>query len=309
MNDSGRTTADHAGNTSRPGAAPPDGAWLRAILDSAAGHAILTLDPAGRVTSWNTGARDLLGWEEAEALGMDGRLVFTPEDRDRGVPEAETARAAAEGRAEGERWHQRKDGGRFWAARLLVPLRGAAAPGFLAIVRDRTAEREADAAPREAERRQAFLLALGDRLSGLADPAEVAAAASEAVGRHLGVSRVGYGEADPGQEHAAVAAARDWTDGSVASVAGAHRVDDLGAPIAAALRAGRTVRVSDSLADPRTSPAGSIAALAAVQARAVLAVPLIKGGRLAATFFLHHREARPWPDADVALVEEVAERT
>src|SRR5688500_4496692 len=101
-------------------------ARLGAILESAADYAIFTTDPAGRVTSWNAGARHLLGWGEAEALGMDSRRLFTPEDRERGAPEAERAVALAEGRAEDERWHLRKDGSRFWGSGLLLPLQGAA---------------------------------------------------------------------------------------------------------------------------------------------------------------------------------------
>ena len=75
---------------------------------------------------------------------MDSRLLFTPEDRERGAPEAEMAKALAEGRAENERWHLRKDGSRFWGSGLLLPLRGAAAGGFLKVMRDQTARREGD---------------------------------------------------------------------------------------------------------------------------------------------------------------------
>jgi PAS domain S-box-containing protein len=124
-------------------AARRDAARFHAILESAADYAIVTLDPDLRVTGWNKGAENLLGWSEAEALGMDGRLTFTPEDRELGEPEAERDRAAAEGRAGNERWHRRKDDGRFWGSGLLVPLRGGE-PGFLKVMRDRTARREGD---------------------------------------------------------------------------------------------------------------------------------------------------------------------
>jgi PAS domain S-box-containing protein len=119
-------------------------ARLEAVLESAADYAIFTTDPAGMITSWNAGACNLLGWDEAEALGMDGRLTFTPEDREQRAPETEMAKALAEGRAENERWHQRKDGSRFWGSGLLLPLRGTAAGGFLKVMRDETARREGD---------------------------------------------------------------------------------------------------------------------------------------------------------------------
>ena len=89
-------------------AAREDAARFRAILASATDYAILTVDPAMRVTSWNEGAENLLGWSGDEALGMDSRLTFVPEDRASGAADAEVAKAAAakaaaEGRAENER--------------------------------------------------------------------------------------------------------------------------------------------------------------------------------------------------------------
>jgi PAS domain S-box-containing protein len=126
-------------------------AWLRAILESARDYAILTIDSELKVTSWNVGAVNVLGWSEAEAVGMDARRTFTPEDRAQGVPEAECSRAAADGRSEDDRWHLRRDGSRFWASGVMLPLRGAPKPGFVKILRDRTDQREAD-------ERQALLL-------------------------------------------------------------------------------------------------------------------------------------------------------
>src|SRR3954464_9174569 len=97
-----------------PDPAQGDRTLCQAILESAFDYAILTIDLNGRITSWNAGARNLLGWEEAEALGMDGRLLFPPQDGERGAREAEMAQAKEAGRAEDERWHLRRDGGRFW---------------------------------------------------------------------------------------------------------------------------------------------------------------------------------------------------
>ena len=139
-------------------AARRDAARFRTILGSAADYAIFTLDPDLRVTSWNAGAENLLGWDEAEALGMDSALLFTPEDRERCVPGAETAMAAAEGRAGNERWHVRKDGGQFWGSGLMMPLRDGHDPGFLKVMRDRTARREGD------ERQRLLLQELAHRV-------------------------------------------------------------------------------------------------------------------------------------------------
>ncbi len=44
------------------------------ILESATDYAIITTDLAGRVTGWNVGAHNVLGWQEVEALGQPAHL-------------------------------------------------------------------------------------------------------------------------------------------------------------------------------------------------------------------------------------------
>jgi PAS domain S-box-containing protein len=141
-----------------PDPAHRDATLCHAILESASDYAIITTDLNGRITSWNAGARNLLGWEEAEALGMYGRLLFTPEDREHGAPEAEMAQAQAAGRAEDERWHLRRDGSRFWGSGLMTPLRHSTIPGFLKIMRDRTDRQQAQAALAAAHHRTSEIL-------------------------------------------------------------------------------------------------------------------------------------------------------
>ncbi len=55
-----------------------------------------------------------------------GDLVFTAEDRASGRFTTELRRAAEMGRACNERWHLRRDGTRFWASGLMMPLLDAA---------------------------------------------------------------------------------------------------------------------------------------------------------------------------------------
>jgi PAS domain S-box-containing protein len=139
----------------RRGLAAPDGAALRQILDSVTGYAVVTTDLDRRILAWNEGARRLFGWTEAEALGRRCDLMFTPEDRADGVPERETAAALSQGRAADERWHARRDGSRFWGSGFLMPLRGPGGPprGLVKIMRDGTAEREAENRLRDSEER------------------------------------------------------------------------------------------------------------------------------------------------------------
>ncbi len=112
---------------------------LRLVVESATDFAIIAMDEHGRITTWNVGAERLLGFTEEEIIGRDGDIVFTPEDRARGAPERERSGARANGRAEDERWHLRKDGSRFWGSGLLMPL--ADGSGYLKIMRDLTQRR------------------------------------------------------------------------------------------------------------------------------------------------------------------------
>ncbi len=125
----------------------------RLIVESATEYAILTMDMASSITSWNSGAERLLGYTEEEILGRDASILFWPDERGDGHLAIEMRRALAEGCANNERWHQRKDGSRFFASGLLMPLKDevGAVLGFSNIMRDRTAERAAEVALRKSE--------------------------------------------------------------------------------------------------------------------------------------------------------------
>jgi len=115
-------------------------ARTRLILDSATDYAIITMDGSGCITSWNVGAQTIMGYPESEILGRSGEIVFTAEDRANGRFTTEMHRATETGRACNERWHLRRDGTRFWASGLMMPLLDADGQpqGFLNILRDRT---------------------------------------------------------------------------------------------------------------------------------------------------------------------------
>jgi PAS domain S-box-containing protein len=132
--------------------APDSEELLRLVVESATDFAIFSTDPAGLVTSWNSGAERVLRFAEADIMGRSADVVFTPEDRAAGVPEWERQQALANGRAEDERWSMRADGSRFFASGLMMPLADASL-GFVKILRDRTAHHEKEARLQESEER------------------------------------------------------------------------------------------------------------------------------------------------------------
>ena len=89
---------------------------LRLVVENSRDYAIFSTGLDRRVTSWNVGAKAMLGYTEAEILGKVADDIFAPEDREAGVPEVEAQTALAEGRALDERQHIRKDGSRFGVA-------------------------------------------------------------------------------------------------------------------------------------------------------------------------------------------------
>ena len=159
----------------------------------------------------------------------------------------------------------------------------------------------AEDALRRTEERKAFLLKLSDTIRPLGDPARILAEACRLLGKHLGVSRVAYGEIEGDQ----CAITVDYVDG-VASMAGRFPWADVGGGVAEeALRTGIVV-VDDTATDPRA--AAEREALQAAGVAAYLAPVLIKDGRFVGTLAVHSRTARVWTHDEITLVREVADR-
>jgi PAS domain S-box-containing protein len=140
----------------------------RQIVQSATDTAIISTDAEGRVTSWSEGARSILGWTEADMLGQTLDRLFTEEDRTRDVLPREFSDAVTAGRGGGqEGWRIRSDGQRIWAAGELSPIHDAdgTITGFVKILRNRTAQRQAEQAIAEERRALQILNRASSRLA------------------------------------------------------------------------------------------------------------------------------------------------
>jgi two-component system CheB/CheR fusion protein len=118
---------------------------LQLVIENAREYAIFTTDLNMIVTTWNSGAQRLLQYAEGEIMGQSAAVIFTPEDRSAGRDDEECRLALTEGRAADERWHQRKDGSRFWSHGFLMAMHDASGRtvGFVKILRNATEERTA----------------------------------------------------------------------------------------------------------------------------------------------------------------------
>jgi two-component system sensor kinase len=147
---------------------------FRLLVQGLSDYAILMLDCAGNVLSWNEAAERLKGYHEEEILGKHFSVFYLPEDIRNGKPETKLREAAAKGKSEDEGWRVRKDGSRFWANALITALRDDQGNlrGFAEVTRDVTERRKREEALREAnevlelrvERRTAQILKVNDLL-------------------------------------------------------------------------------------------------------------------------------------------------
>jgi PAS domain S-box-containing protein len=124
---------------------------LRLMIESVRDFAIITTDITGKVTGWNPGAELTFGYTSGEILGRSSDILFTPEDREAGIPQKEIATALATGRAEDERWHLRKDGSRFFASGVMTMLVDNGPIGFVKLARDQTERMRAEAILKQQE--------------------------------------------------------------------------------------------------------------------------------------------------------------
>jgi PAS domain S-box-containing protein len=154
------------------------------------------------------------------------------------------------------------------------------------------------------ERRQRFLLDLNDRLRSAEDPASVMTTASAMLGAHLGANRAGYAEIGHA-DHLFVGS--DWADAPRDPAMPCLRLVDFGPEISADLNQGRTVAVYDVATDARS--AGNAKTIEAAGVKSVLAVPLVKEGRLVSIVYLQQAQPRAWSVEEISLAEDVAERT
>jgi PAS domain S-box-containing protein len=116
----------------------------RQLVESITDYAICGLDTHGVVTSWNTGAQRLEGYQPDEIIGQSFARFYTPEDQAARRPQDNLAAAELDGRLETEGWRVRKDGSRFWAHVVIDPIRAESGQlvGFAKITRDQTERRE-----------------------------------------------------------------------------------------------------------------------------------------------------------------------
>lgn len=161
---------------------------LELLIDGATNYAIYMLDPEGRVTIWNKGAERIKGWREAEVLGKHCSIFYPPDEVAARKPEADLARARAEGKLEEESWRIRKDNTEFLASVAITSLTDDTGRhvGFGKVIRDVTEQRAAESVIEAREGQLRSILATVPDAMIVIDAAGVITSFSSAAERLFG---------------------------------------------------------------------------------------------------------------------------
>ncbi|KAA6440410.1 response regulator [Dyadobacter flavalbus] len=137
------------------------------------------------------------------------------------------------------------------------------------------------------EKRQTLLLTLSDALRPLTDPGVIMTTISELAGRFFEASCSGFAEVQPAHNQLTIEC--EWSNGNMPGRQGSHPLSNISDETIRQYQSGQTVVLKDALSS--------------------VWVPLMKDGNWVALFFVEDERDRPWPEADVKLLEEIAERS
>jgi len=237
---------------------------LRALVDGVFDEALMTVDPAGKVLSWNTGAERIFGYSAEQMIGRNHSVLY-PRGRPVSLAVESPDTVAAERLHEA--WQVRRDGSRFWAGVSITAMYGdnAELRGFFSVTRDLTEQSE--------QRRRDLHFSLVRALTDCADVDAAADIILELTTFTLGatfsemfIARQEQGRPDSTSRHAVPRATRDAIDGAADGATG-----PLDALIARVRTTGTPVVVSD-LDELGTS--AQVAAAVALGVRAAIACPI-----------------------------------
>jgi PAS domain S-box-containing protein len=139
---------------------------LRLLVENVRDYAIFMLDSDGLVSSWNSGARAINGYEAHEIIGKPLGIFYTPQDREEHKPEAELEAARLFGRVENEGWRVRKDGTVFWVNAVVTAIRDSSGRllGYAKVTRDMSERKRLEELERSSRRMNEFLAMLAHEL-------------------------------------------------------------------------------------------------------------------------------------------------
>lgn len=120
-------------------------AHTKLLAQSIKAYAIVTVDCQGVITTWNSGAQLLFGYDASSAVGRTLDLIYGADERGQGLPQHDRQRAESEGQLSEARTFVRQNGSRVHCHALLEPMVEGILRGFALVARDVTEQqRQAD---------------------------------------------------------------------------------------------------------------------------------------------------------------------
>lgn len=285
-------------------------ARLAAIIESSA-DAIISKSLDGTILTWNQGANRLFGYTTEEAVGQPITLIIPPDRQEEEHVFLEKLRCG-ESIEHFETIRIDKHGQTIEISLTISPIRDhdGRVIGASKVARNITARKRAEAALRESEGRHRVLADLAAATLMLTDPAEIMVVAARLLAELLGADRCAYAEVEGESVYVITG---DYAVG-VPSVVGRWPVAAFGKEHLLLMRANQPFVVEDADTDPRIKPE-DLAAYRATNIKAVICVPLHKGGKFTAAMAVHQKTPRGWTPAEIDLVsmyvgrcQEVLER-
>lgn len=156
-----------------------------------------------------------------------------------------------------------------------------------------------------AEERLRLLDAVSMATRDAMDPQTVMVATTKLLGEHLSVARCAYADLEPDNDRFTIR--HDWTASGIPTTVGTYSLDIFGTRAASEMRTGTVLVIRN--VDRELSRSDGADTFNAIGIKAIICCPLVKDDHLVAMMAVHSAAPREWSSEDVALVQEVAERS
>ena len=103
------------------------------VVDHLPGIAVIRTDDRGLITDWSAGAESMFGYQRAEILGKNRRVLYRDADSWAGKSTGVLQNASLH-RMEMDDWRVRKDGTHFWVRCTIAPFDSAGVKGYVETV-------------------------------------------------------------------------------------------------------------------------------------------------------------------------------
>lgn len=231
---------------------------------------------------------------------------YVPPDEQPRVREAIDDAVMSKGMFELEHRVKRIDGSIGWVISRAVPLldESGEITEWFGAAGDISVRKSAEQALRENEARLRFLDALNEQTAKSTDADEILAISTRMVGEYLGVGICAYADMDDDEDGFTIRG--DWRLPGYSSIVGRYSLKDFGHLAVSRLSDGKPLIIEDNRRElvPEES-----AAYQAIGVTATICIPLIKGGKLTALMAIHDGQPRQWHLRELALLDEVTERS